>query len=91
MSTLGQNRDVPQEKFAVICKPWQPTERQKQEGKGCDHVARACSAHTPLADSEQLARALQNQILPTASGQAFSCPSVLQLDADTCHSHSELH
>lgn len=33
MSTLGQNRDVPQEKFTVICQLWQSTERQKEPGK----------------------------------------------------------
>lgn len=71
MSTLGQNRDVPQEKFAVTCKPWQPIERQNQEGKDCDHVARACSAHTPLADSKQLARAPAEPDPPYSFGPGF--------------------
>ena len=29
MSTLGQSRDVPREKFTVICKQWQPTEKER--------------------------------------------------------------
>lgn len=55
MSTLGQNRDDPQEKFiTVICKAWQPAEREaRTQSKQYDHVDRACSAQVSGTDREQ--------------------------------------
>lgn len=53
MSTLGQRRDVPREKFTVICKPWQPTEKERTRRQRCDHITRACSAHVSWTESSQ--------------------------------------
>lgn len=101
MSTLGQNRDVPQEKFTVICKPWQPTETKKQKknkkpGKAkTDHVARACSAHVSLIDRSQQGFT-QGPCRTRLSPQPWARLLAAQLCCswlhnDTCHSHSELY
>lgn len=70
---------------------WPPTDRKHQEGKGGGRAAKACPSHT---DGQQTAHLgpLQDQIIPTALAQAFSCPLVLQLDAEgTGRSRSESH
>ena len=86
MSTLGQNRDVPQEKFiTVICKPWQPAEREREErtqSKGYDHVDRACSAQVSQTEQSTTCLGLpRKRTVPTASDQDFGCPFVMPLAA----------